>query len=220
MSEDIEKLLPPSGGFRKLKTFQLARLIYDVTLLFCDKYIDRQSRTHDQMVQAARSGTQNIAEGSVDSATSKKSEIHLTNIARGSLAELALDYEDYLRHRGEAPWPPEHPALLRFKQQRCATLQEFRHWVAEEMRIHGGLDTDGHGPSRTCTEEDGESCVPVSVGPCPSVYAANGSLSLLNLCDYLLGRQLARLGEDFVEEGGFKERMYRVRSQRRRQQGP
>ena len=89
--DEPEKLIPPHGGYQKLKSFQIAQLIYDVTVRFCDRYIDRRSRTHDQMVQAARSGTQNIAEGSEASGTSKKTELKLTNVARASLEELRLD---------------------------------------------------------------------------------------------------------------------------------
>jgi four helix bundle protein len=94
-----EPLLPKQGGYRRLKSFQVAQLCYDITVRFCDRYIERTSRTHDQMVQAARSGVQNIAEGSTVSGTSKKMEIKLTNVARASLEELKLDYEDYLRQR-------------------------------------------------------------------------------------------------------------------------
>lgn len=92
-----EKLIPLHGGYRKLKSFQVAELVYDVTVRFCDRYIDPRSRTHDQMVQAARSGVQNIAEGSQMSGTSRKMEIKLTNVARASLEELRRDYEDFLR---------------------------------------------------------------------------------------------------------------------------
>ena len=95
-----ETLIPKHGGYRNLKSFQVAQLVYDVTVRFCDRYIDPRSRTHDQMVQAARSGVQNIAEGSQASGTSKKMELKLTNVARASLEELRLDYEDYLRQRG------------------------------------------------------------------------------------------------------------------------
>ena len=95
-----ETLIPKHGGYRNLKSFQVAQLVYDVTVRFCDRYIDPRSRTHDQMVQAARSGVQNIAEGSQASGTSKKMEMKLTNVARASLEELRLDYEDYLRQRG------------------------------------------------------------------------------------------------------------------------
>jgi len=90
-AESSEELIPKHGGYRKLKSFQVARLVYDVTVRFCDRYIDRTSRTRDQMVQAARSGVQNIAEGSQASGTSKKMEMKLTNVARASLEELKLD---------------------------------------------------------------------------------------------------------------------------------
>ena len=92
---DSVPLIPKHGGYRKLKSFQLAQLCYDITVRFCDRYIDKHSRTHDQMVQAARSGVQNIAEGSKASGTSKKTELKLTSVARASLEELLPDYEDY-----------------------------------------------------------------------------------------------------------------------------
>src|SRR5438132_7038482 len=104
-----EKLIPPHGGYRKLKSFQVAQLAYDVTVRFCDRYIDRRSRTHDQMVQVARSGVQNIAEGSQASATSRKMEMKLTGVARASLEELRLDYEDFLRQRGLPQWERHDP---------------------------------------------------------------------------------------------------------------
>jgi four helix bundle protein len=176
--DEPEKLIPPHGGYRKLTSFRLAQLIYDLTVRFCDRYLDRRSRTHDQMVQAARSGAQNIAEGSEASGTSKKMELKLTNVARASLEELRLDYEDFLRHRGLEQWAPDHPALRRFKARRCATLEEVRAWVEEE-RQRARADTELHG--RTPTGN-----VPVCGGQCPSVssaqLAANAALSLLNLC--------------------------------------
>ena len=137
---DKEPLIPRHGGYRELKSFQLAQLIYDVTVRFCDLYISKRSRTHDQMVQAARSGTQNIAEGSQASATSKKTELKLTNVARASMEELRLDYEDFLRQRELPRWKPDHPALLRFKEKKCKSLEDVRGWVEEEMK-----NTDLHG---------------------------------------------------------------------------
>src|SRR5438105_12092276 len=104
-----EKLIPPHGGYRKLKSFQVAQLVYDVTVRFCDRYISHGSRTHDQMVQAARSGVQNIAEGSMVSGTSKKMEMKLTGVARASLEELKRDYEDFLRQRRLLLWPRRDP---------------------------------------------------------------------------------------------------------------
>ncbi|MBM3888707.1 MAG: four helix bundle protein [Verrucomicrobia bacterium] len=206
-----EKLIPLHGGYRRLKTFQIAQLIYDVSVRFCDRYIDKRSRTHDQMVQAARSGVQNIAEGSKASGTSKKMEMKLTNVARASLEELRLDYEDFLRHRGFAQWPPEHPALMRFKAKRCATVEDVKEWVEDE-RERAKTDTDTHGPTQTS--------VSVRVSPCQSVpssqLVANAALSLLNLCSYLLGRQVESQANSFVEEGGFTERLHRIRSESRR----
>lgn len=102
-------LIPPHGGYRELKSFHHAELVYDATVKFCDRFIDRRSRTHDQMVQAARSGRQNIAEGSQASGTSKKFELKLVGVARASLEELLLDYEDFLRQRGLALWGKDHP---------------------------------------------------------------------------------------------------------------
>src|SRR5258707_14412261 len=142
-----EKLIPLHGGYRKLKSFQVAQLAYDVTVRFCDRYIEKRSRTHDQMVQAARSGVQNIAEGSQASGTSKKMELKLTNVARASLEELRLDYEDFLRQRGLVLWAPEHPALKRFKARRCATLEHVRGWVEEERRGQTRTEKDEHGRS-------------------------------------------------------------------------
>jgi len=190
-----EQLISPHGGYRKLKSFQVAELVYDLTVRFCDSFIDRRSRTHDQMVQAARSGVQNIAEGSQASGTSKKMELKLTNVARASLEELRRDYEDFLRQRGLAQWPPDHPALKRFKAKRCSALAEFETWVADELEgtqtttdVHGQSVSDG---VRPCPS------VPVRARPCSASSSAsaelqaNGALSLLNVCCYLLDRQLA-----------------------------
>src|SRR5258705_6154837 len=102
-------LIPAHGGYRELKSFQHAELVYDATVRFCDRFIDKRSRTHDQMVQAARSGRQNIAEGSQASGTSKKFELKLVGVARASLEELLLDFEDFLRQRGWALWRKNHP---------------------------------------------------------------------------------------------------------------
>src|SRR5206468_10646426 len=99
--------LRPSGGYRKLRSYQVATLIYDGTVAFCDRFVDKRSRTHDQMVQAARSGGKNIAEGSRAAATTSQTELRLVNVARASLEELLLDYEDYLRQNGHRQWEPE-----------------------------------------------------------------------------------------------------------------
>jgi four helix bundle suffix protein len=105
-------LISPHGGYRELKSFQHAELVYDCTVKFCDRYIDLRSRTHDQMVQAARSGRQNIAEGSQASGTSKKFELKLVGVAWASLEELLLDFEDFVRQRGLKQWDKNHPTAI------------------------------------------------------------------------------------------------------------
>ncbi len=127
----MSELIPLHGGYRKLKSFQVAQLVYDVTVRFCNRYIDQRSRTRDQMVQAARSGVQNIAEGSQASATSKKTELKLTQVARASLEELKLDYEDFLRQRGLAVWERENPLRQTLINRRCATADDAAAWVVE-----------------------------------------------------------------------------------------
>jgi four helix bundle suffix protein len=196
----------------------MAQLVYDVTVRFCERYVDRKSRTRDQMVQAARSGVQNIAEGSQASGTSKKTELKLTNVARASLEELRLDYEDFLRQRGLPLLPPVHPALARFKARRCTSVEEVRLWVQDEQG-RTRTDKDEHrqaSPSSVSVRES--PCQSVSGSPPASAatLVANAALSLLNLCCYLLDRQLAAQAQAFETEGGFTERLYRIRTQKRR----
>jgi len=106
---DRRRTLRPHGGYRRLRSFQVTQIIYDATVAFCDRFVGKRSRTHDQMVQAARSGRQNIAEGSRASATSSQTELKLVGVARASLDELLLDYEDFLRHRGLRQWDKDDP---------------------------------------------------------------------------------------------------------------
>ncbi len=197
-----EPLIPQHGGYRNLKSFQVAQLVYDVTVRFCDRYIEKRSRTHDQMVQAARSGVQNIAEGSQVSGTSKKMELKLTNVARASLEELRLDYEDFLRQRGLALWERNDPRRQALVARRCTTADQVAAWVKE---IHG---QDGqNGP-------DGQSILSIE-----SIYpelSANAVLVLIGVACALLDRQIAAQAAVFEQEGGFTERLYRVRQERRR----
>src|SRR5947199_1232963 len=123
-----EKLISLHGGYRRLKSFQVAQLAYDVTVRFCDRYITKRSRTHDQMVQAARSGVQNIAEGSQASGTSKKTELKLTNVARASLEELKLDYEDFLRQHQLPIWDNFDPRKQELVRLRVTTADQFALW--------------------------------------------------------------------------------------------
>lgn len=111
-----ERFIPAHGGYRKLLSYQRAEVVYDATVRFCNRFMDRRDRTVDQMIQAARSGKQNIIEGSMASGTSKETEIKLTNVARASLEELLADYGDYLRVRGFKEWTKEDPRARRLRE--------------------------------------------------------------------------------------------------------
>ena len=214
-----EPLIPKHGGYRKLKSFQVAQLIYDVTVRFCDRYIEKRSRTHDQMVQAARSGVQNIAEGSQASGTSKKTELKLTNVARASLEELRLDYEDFLRQRGLPIWDRKDPRRQELIDRRCATADEVAAWVREEHERgrsgqsgRGGRSGPGGDDLSTSSTKSTSSIRSESTYP---ELAANATLVLLAVACSLLDRQLAAQATAFETDGGFTERLYRVRSEKR-----
>jgi four helix bundle suffix protein len=195
-----------------LKSFQVAQLAYDVTVRFCDRYIEKRSRTHDQMVQAARSGVQNIAEGSQASGTSKKTELKLTNVARASLEELRLDYEDFLRQRGLAQWAREDARRAELIAARPATAEDVAAWA---RAVHDGQDgRHGQGGRGKAGLKSTES-IQSTVSTFPEI-AANGALTLLAVACSLLNRQIASLERAFVEKGGFTERLYRVRNARRK----
>ena len=131
----MNDLIQAHGSYRKLKTFQLARLIYDLTDRFCKQFISKFSRTQDQMVQAARSGVQNIAEGSKASATSKKTEIKLTNVARASLEELLCDYEDFLRQNKLPLWNLDDSRRKEILNNRFQTADELAFWVLSRSLV-------------------------------------------------------------------------------------
>ena len=103
-----EGFIPPHGGYQDLLSYRKAEIVYDATVRFCARFLEKRDRTNDQMIQAARSGKQNIIEGSMASGTSKETEIKLTNVARASLEELLADYRDFLRLRGIEEWPRDH----------------------------------------------------------------------------------------------------------------
>jgi len=178
------RIIPPHGGYRELQSYQMAEIVFDGTAAFCDRFIDRRSRTHDQMVQAARSGKQNIAEGSMASGTSKKSELKLIGVARASLEELLIDYQDYLRQQGFPLWGKDHPKA---REVRALCYKKNRSYLTY----------------KTYFEENS------------AEIAANALVCLIHQTNYLLDQQLRALEKDFLKEGGFTERLYRVRSQMR-----
>jgi restriction system protein len=189
------KKLRPSGGYRKSASFQTATLIYDATYRFCEKFIDSRSRTLDQMIQAARSGRQNIAEGSRAAATSSQTELRLINVARASLEELLLDFEDYLRHRHLTQWPPssEEAGTVRDLPKR------FRQSRSDQSDLTDQTD-----------QERWEIYAPWLEHDSPEVRA-NAIICLIHQANYLLDRQIAALEAAFVEEGGYSEQLAAAR---------
>ena len=172
--------IPAHGGYRKLLSYQRAEIVYDATVRFCARYMDRRDRTVDQMVQAARSGKQNIIEGSMASGTSKETEIKLTNVARASLEELLADYRDFLRVRGIKEWDKEQPEARRLRAL-------VRTPGANYETFKAGIEH----PDRA--------------------IAANVIIGLIKVTSYLLDQQIRRLEQEFVKEGGLRERMTRAR---------
>lgn len=177
----MEELIPRHGNYKKLLSYQKADVIFCITYYFVEHFLKKNDRTCDQMIQAARSGKQNIIEGCAASSTSAKTEIKLVNVAKASLQELLEDYEDYLKTRNHRLWED--------------TSRE--HIV---MRRLG------------CEHNDTEFFMNI-VRTRPPETIANMCIILIKQADYLLFRQLKRLEEDFLKNGGFNERMYRLRKQ-------
>lgn len=122
---DPNRLLPPRGDYQTLLSFQKAEVVYDITFRFAHKYLGRGDRTVDQMIQSARSGKQNILEGSKAATTSKETEIKLTNVGRASLEELLADYRDYLRVRDLQIWDKDSKEALFVRDMGRKTPQTF-----------------------------------------------------------------------------------------------
>jgi four helix bundle suffix protein len=191
--------LLPHGGYENLRAYKVAEVVYDATVVFCDRFIEKSSRTHDQMVQAARSGVRNISEGSGAAATSKKSEMLLTNVARASLSdELLKDYRSFLTQRGLSLWDKDSPKAL-------AMRERLRHDVAPNLPPA----TEG----RTCLT--GLTGLVEFVREAEPEIAANAMVCAVNQAAYLLKRLVERQSRDFVEKGGFTENLYEARTKAR-----
>lgn len=176
--------IPPHGNYQELLSYQKAEVVYDVTFRFCERFLKRGDRTIDQMVQAALSGKQNIAEGSKAARTSKEMEIKLTNVARASLEELLLDYQDYLRVRDWRQWEKDSEEALyarKLGKQTPLTFETFREF---------------------CETRSAE-------------VVANIAICLIHQANYLLDQQIKWQEQDFIKEGGMRERMTRVRLENR-----
>ena len=198
----MHKKLRPSGGYRKTASFQTATLIYDATYWFCEKFLDPRSRTVDQMVQAARSGRQNIAEGSRASATSSQTELRLVNVARASLEELLLDYEDYLRHRRLPQWLPDGPEASEVR----AVPRTFRKDPSDQTDL-----TD-------LSDQERWALYAHWLDHADPAIRANATICLIHQANYLLDRQIAALEAAFVEDGGYSEQLATERLRHRKDQ--
>ena len=195
-----EHLIPPHGGYSRLVTYKLGLLIYDATAAFCEHYFDRKDRTFDQMVQAARSGVANIVEGSEASAASKKTELKLTNVAKASQEELLEDYRTFLRQRNLPLWDAQSDHAQTIRQARPENLIQLRQLMA---CLVSDLSDKSDKSDKNAVKQE---------------VAANTMICLINQETFLLARQLSRLAADFEKDGGFTERLYRIRSEKRKQQ--
>jgi len=157
---------------------------------------------------------QNIAEGSKASGTSKKFELKLTNVARASLEELRLDYEDFLRHRGLPLWPEGDLRRKALVARRCATADAVAEWVREVHGLDGQNGPDGRGGGKAASMESMKS-IPSKGATYPEI-AANAALVLIGVASALLDRQIEAQAAAFIEEGGFTERLHRIRTARRK----
>jgi four helix bundle suffix protein len=175
-----EKFIPPHGGYQKLLSYQRSEIIYDATVYFTKRFFKKGYRTIDQMVQAARSGKQNIAEASIASGTSKEMEIKLTNVARASQEELLIDYRDFLRSRQLIEWSKEHPYSKRVTE---LCKEGNNNYTAFQKGIE---------------HENPE-------------ISSNVVICLIKLTNFLLDRQIQRLEQDFLKNGGLREQMTRAR---------
>ncbi|NTW55270.1 MAG: four helix bundle protein [Chlorobaculum sp.] len=174
------RIILPHGSYKKLHSYRKTEIIYDLTVRFCRRFLSVRDRTVDQMVQAARSGKQNIVEGCMASGTSNEMEIKLVNVARASLEELLEDYSDFLRTRDLPLWEKNSREALFVRKLSCerdASYESFREFV--ETR--------------------------------PAEVVANIAICLINQASFLLKRQLETLERQFIEAGGIRERMTKVR---------
>ena len=187
-----------------LRSYQVATLIYDGTVSFCDRFVDKRSRTHDQMVQAARSGGKNIAEGSRAAATTSQTELRLVNVARASLEELLLDYEDYLRQHRHRQWDKNDPEALAAR----AVLKQ--HETDQSDRTDWS-DPVAHWKLYARWLEHADPAV-----------VANTLICLIHQTNYLLDQQISTLEREFVQEGGYSEQLAaaRIAERQKQQQRP
>jgi len=198
----------PSGGYRTSCSFQTATLIYDATYWFCERFLSARSRTVDQMVQAARSGRQNIAEGSRASATSSQTELRLLNVARSSLEELLLDYEDFLRHRHLEQWTADSSEALAVRRVAWGGGGSDR---SDRSDQSDRTDRTDHQDLTDLSDQERRARYAPWLEHEDPAVRANALICLINQANYLLDRQVAALENQFVEGGGYSEQLAAAR---------
>jgi restriction system protein len=189
------KKLRPRGGYRQTASFQTTTIIYDATYWFCEKFIESRSRMADQMVQAARSGRQNIAEGSRASATSSQTELRLLNVARSSLEELLLDYEDYLRHRRLAQWSLDSKEAMAVRD----VPKRYKRNQSDQSDLTDLNDQQRWAFYATWLDH------------ADPAMRANALICLINQANFLLDQQIAAVEMQFMEQGGYSEQLAAAR---------
>jgi len=191
----MAKKLRPSGGYRTTASFQTTTIIYDATYWFCEKFLDPRSRMADQMVQAARSGRQNIAEGSRASATSSQTELRLLNVARSSLEELLLDFEDYLRQRHLVQW----------------TLDSKEAMAVRDVPKRYKNDQTDQSDLTDLTDQGRWTLYAKWLEHANPDVRANTLICLINQANFLLDQQIAAVEKQFTEQGGYSEQLAAAR---------
>jgi four helix bundle suffix protein len=208
--------LPQRGNYKLLISYQKAVIIYDCTYVFCERFLDRKDRTIDQMVQAARSGKQNIIEGSKAAVTSTETEIKLTNVAHASLEELLEDYNDFQRVRQFQLWEKDSKEASYVRKLSSGKIPLPK--VTTTHENNGSNGSNGSHVSGSGIDEN-ELLRQTFVGfikSRPPEVCANIMICLINQCNFLLDRQIKYLEGHFTKEGGLRERMYNARSQNRK----
>lgn len=178
--------IPSHGNYKELLSYKKSAIVYAATNIFCQRFFKIPDRTIDQMIQAARSGKQNIIEGTMASATSKETEIKLVNVARASLEELLEDYKDFIRNRNSIIWDKDSKQALYVRKILARKNDESIETYREFLETREG------------------------------VVCANIIICLINQANYLLDKQIRQLERAFIEEGGIREKMYQARKNNRK----
>jgi four helix bundle suffix protein len=211
-----EGFIPKHGGYEDLLSYQRAVIVYDGTIRFCGRFLSKYDRTVDQMIQAARSGKQNIIEGSRASGTSREMEIKLTNVARASLEELLEDYRDWLRNNDVPLWNKNSKEALYVRRLASGRIHPPK---KDETNETEGTDEDEYPSHPSHTSHHPNDPVFKAFREFfttrPPDVVANILVCLIHQTNYLLDQQIRQQEKAFVEKGGLRESMTRARLHRR-----